>query len=420
MEAHYSGSLGTVSVEHSMAEPRLLEETVVSLWERQAFDPAALRSLQLSVIFRGLPSDAGGPDYQDALLAWQDREIIAGDIEFHVASDDWYMHGHHLDPHYNRVVLHVVWRDEGQPTVLESGESVPVLALERHTTNVLVRDSSVNAQALLPHACVARFRQLTTENLQTRIRHAGMIRFQERAALFAADLTCLPADQVAYTALFESLGYASNREACRRLADLVPYAWLMSVEPAARAETLLQAAGFLTQGAVRPPGRMKLESWRLSRIRPGNHPAIRIEGMALLLNRLGAPLAERLVDLVLDARRPAQLRAGLVISAGGRPLIGAGRADEMACSVVLPLVTALVPDVTRPPDLFTMYPSPPDTRWTRNMLDLLAQAGHGGIRSRTAADHQGLHHLYHRFCRREDSRGCPVCGCESKERDLST
>jgi hypothetical protein len=91
----------------------------------------------------------------------------------------------------------------------------------------------------------------------------------------------------------------------------------------------------------------------------------------------------------------------------------------MACSVVLPLVTALVPDVTRPPDLFAMYPSPPDTRWTRSMLDLLAQAGHDSIKSRTAADHQGLHHLYHRFCRREDSRGCPVCGCESEERDLA-
>jgi len=417
MEVHYSGSLGTVSVEHSIAEPRLREETVVSIWERQAFDPAALTFLQLSVIFRGLPSDAGGPDYQDALLARQDREIIAGDIEFHVASADWYTHGHHLDPHYNRVVLHVVWRDDGQATVLESGGIVPVLELERHTTNLLVCDSPMSEQALVPHACVERFRRLTIEDLQARIRQAGMTRFQERAALFAADMTCVSVDQVAYTALFESLGYASNREACRQLADLVPCAWLMSVEPVERAKTLLQAAGFLTQGTVRPPGRMKPDAWRLARIRPGNHPAIRIEEMAHLLNQLGSPLAERLVDLVFDARRPSEVRAGLVASAGGRPLIGAGRADEMACSVVLPLVAALVPDAPRPPDLFATYPSPPDTRWTRSMLDLLAQAGHGGIRSRTAADHQGFHHLYHRFCRREDSRGCPVCWRKSAERD---
>jgi len=412
MEAHYSGSLSTVSVEHSIAEPRLREETVVSIWERQAFDPDALRPLQLSVIFRGLPSDAGGPDYQDALLAWQDREVITGDIEFHVASADWYAHGHHLDPHYNRVVLHVVWRDDGHATMLENGGIVPVLALERHTTRVLVCNSPVSGQALLPHTCVARFRRLALEDLRARIRHAGMTRFQERAALFAADMTCVPVDQVAYTALFESLGYASNREGCRQLADLVPYAWLMSVQPGERAKTLLQAAGFLTQGTVRPPGSMKPEAWRLARIRPGNHPAIRIEGIAHLLNKLGSPLAERLIDLVLDSQRPSEVRAGLLTSAGGRPLIGAGRADEMACSVVLPLVAALVPDAPRAPDLFAMYPSPPDTRWTRCMLDLLAQAGHDGIKSQRAADHQGLHHLYHRFCRREDSRGCPVCGRE--------
>lgn len=415
MEAHYSGSLSTVSVEHAVAEPRLREETVVSIWERQAFDPAALTSLHLSVIFRGMPSDAGGPDYQDALLAWQDREIITGDIEFHVAASDWYTHGHHLDPHYNRVVLHVVSRDDGQATIRENGGIVPVLALEHHTTVTMADDSSAGVQALLPHACVARFRRLPIEDLRERIRRAGMLKFQERAALFAADMTGVQADQIAYAALFESLGYASNREACRQLADLVPYAWLMSVDPPERAKTLLHAAGFLTQGTVRPPGPMKPESWRLTRIRPGNHPVIRIEGMAHLLNRLGAPLAERLVDLVLDARRPSDLRAGLVTSAGGRPLIGAGRADEMACSVVLPLVAALVPDTPQPTDLFARYPSPPDTRWTRSMLDLLAQAGHGGIRPRTAADHQGLHHLYHRFCRREDARGCPVCGCESEE-----
>jgi len=415
MEAHYSGSLSTVSVEHAVAEPRLREETVVSIWERQAFDPAALTSLHLSVIFRGMPSDAGGPDYQDALLAWQDREIIAGDIEFHVAASDWYTHGHHLDPHYNGVVLHVVWRDDGQATICENGGTVPVLALEHYTIVMMADDSAAGVQALLPHACVARFRRLPIEDLRARIRRAGMLRFQERAALFAADMIGVPADQIAYSALFESLGYASNREACRQLADLVPYAWLMSAPPAERASILLRSAGFSTHGTAAPSACMKRDRWRVARIRPGNHPAIRIEGMAHLVNRLGAPLAQRLVDLVFDARRPSDVRAGLITSTAGRPLIGAGRADEMACSVVLPFVAALVPDAPRPPDLFARYPSPPDTRWTRSMLDLLAQAGHGGIKSRTAADHQGLHHLYHRFCRRDDARGCPVCGCDAVE-----
>jgi hypothetical protein len=51
-----------------MAQTAIDEALVVQIWERQAFDCAALAALGLHVVFRGVPSDAGGPDYQDVVF----------------------------------------------------------------------------------------------------------------------------------------------------------------------------------------------------------------------------------------------------------------------------------------------------------------------------------------------------------------
>ena len=106
---------------------RVDERFVVGLWESQTIDPASLQRLGIRVIFRGIPSDAGGPDYQDAILSIQEREIARGDVEFHVRASDWYRHGHHHDSQYNRVILHVVWIDDAVETVRADGRHIPVL-----------------------------------------------------------------------------------------------------------------------------------------------------------------------------------------------------------------------------------------------------------------------------------------------------
>jgi hypothetical protein len=234
-------------------------------------------------------------------------------------------------------------------------------------------------------------------------------RFHRRAAVFSADLSAESPDQTAYRALLEGLGYASNRSVFRLLADAVPYGWLMDVPLHRRGAVLLDAAGLGPQATPSPPAHVPREAWRLSRLRPANHPALRLRGLALLLERFQPSLADALVRLVHATERPSELRARLV-ARDGDTCIGPGRGDELAVSVVLPLVSALEDPADSAERLFLRYPSPPFNRWTRFMLDLAREAGHDGLRVRHADDHQGLHHLYHGHCRRGVSAGCPLCG----------
>lgn len=62
----------------------------------------------LRVIYLGRLNGDNGPDFRDAVIAMNEPNLIKGDIEIHVKSSDWYGHGHHSDPEYNNVILHVV------------------------------------------------------------------------------------------------------------------------------------------------------------------------------------------------------------------------------------------------------------------------------------------------------------------------
>ena len=384
------------------------ERVVLDIWERQAFSPESLHAADVSVIFRGVPSDAGGPDYQDVLLSRGD-EILSGDLEFHVRSSDWYRHGHHLDPSYNRVILHVVWEDDRSATLRQDGTPVHTLSVGRWPVFPVPP-----AQPLLaPHPCVQAFHRLSDTELEDRIAELALARFLERAERFARDMTALSSDQVVYAAIFEALGYASNRASFRALADAVSYGWVMSIPGDQRAAVLLHAAGLGPRAEIDPPGRLPPGSWRLSRLRPANHPVLRIRAVAALLDRHAPSIASSFVALVAGASPIPGLLQSLVVRQGDDVLIGTGRAHEIAVSAVLPCVAAHgCVDLAR--SAYLGFPAPPSNRWTRLMLRLLAEAGHSYAVKR-AVQHQGLHALYLQHCRLESRSGCPVCGQPSRK-----
>jgi hypothetical protein len=382
------------------------ERAVIRLWESGGFDPAPLQALGLQVVFRGMPSDAGGPDFQDATLSFDNRHLVRGDIEFHVRSSDWVRHGHHRDHNYNNVVLHVVWTDDSTATVRADGVRVPVVALEPHA--FLWSRTPPPQGALIGYSCAESLRALPTEEVQLRLRGAALSRFRERADMLAVEIEERSADETAYAALLESMGYASNRETFRSLAEVAPYRWIMSVPPAERRSTLLEVAG-LGAGVTGPvSARLPDGAWRLARLRPGNHPAGRIIAIASLLERFTPSLAYGLVDLVFESRRPADVGRALLVHGGSEHLLGLGRAHEVAVSVVLPFAAALEPERDEPKERFLTYPAPPQTRWTRAMLTVLQEAGHQ-ITVRSAPMHQGIHAVYTRHCRTGTRYGCPLC-----------
>src|SRR4028119_20531 len=98
-----------------MEEPRRVAEIALSAAWHSAAVPARLETIDgvsLEIVHRGTWSHGLGPDFQDALILFNDRELRSGSIEIHLRTQGWIDHGHHLDPAYESVVLHVVGRHD--------------------------------------------------------------------------------------------------------------------------------------------------------------------------------------------------------------------------------------------------------------------------------------------------------------------
>lgn len=77
---------------------------------------------RVEVIDPGIRNMDAGPDFFNAKLRIG-KVLWAGNVEIHTTSADWYLHGHHLDPAYNTVILHLVGR-VNREVVNQRGETL--------------------------------------------------------------------------------------------------------------------------------------------------------------------------------------------------------------------------------------------------------------------------------------------------------
>lgn len=114
----------------------LPEEVLRRIWETRITSRTCLTTstgLPLCVIESGTLNENAGPDFLNALVRIGTR-TFRGDVEIHGSPDAWYAHHHNTDPHYNRVVLHVVEScpRTPRPVRTRSRRAIPLLILDRN------------------------------------------------------------------------------------------------------------------------------------------------------------------------------------------------------------------------------------------------------------------------------------------------
>jgi hypothetical protein len=410
----------------------------------------------VKIIYPGRINDDRGADFRDAVIETS-RGMLTGDIEIHVKSSHWWAHRHHRDPLYNRVILHVVYRnDMAQSGRLENGRRVPTLVLERLVTP----GNDHFLSPLSPRPC--RGSAGTQENFLGIIDMAGEQRFQSRAAGFQTVSSRIEAGQALYRGIMAALGYARNKHPMIDLAGRMPLRRLetMVTAPATAAECLARYQAMLTGMAGLLPSQrarrrgddvidpwverleriwtaagervtMSETDWRFFRVRPGNFPARRIAAMGRLLLRyreegLLTGLMARLDEAAVNGSHRA-LEGALIIEAGeyreGYPegggsfhksspaLLGRERAADIVINVLLPFAVAWGRVNSRPQlaekaaDLYRRYPALATNTLGRHMS---LQFGIDGNLVNTARRQQGLLHIFKSFCSEGGCHRCPV------------
>jgi hypothetical protein len=270
----------------------------------------------LRVVFPGVPGGGAGPDFRGAILD-AGGDLLRGDIELHLRASGWRAHGHHVDPAYGQVALHVVAEnDTGALTTLHgSGRAIAVLVLPAARQGVF--PPPFTPPCVLQ---VARGRDAGAV-----LERLGMRRLRMKAARVAPLVRDAGAGQALYALLLETLGGTANREPFAALARRLPLAALLERLDESGAERALAAQAELKGSAA-------ALTLRRAGLRPMASPAQRLEAAGALVAgwwpRGSAPAW------------PARLPVG---SAVPRPLpagVGRGSAIELAVNAVLPVALA--------------------------------------------------------------------------------
>jgi len=381
---------------------------------------------RLRIIHPGWANGGGGPDFHHAVIALNGKGLLKGDVEIHVNSSQWRNHGHHRDSGYNGVILHVVmWHDKDVPTMLQNGDSVPVLSLESYLELFSQSMGRLYDLGEWEEPCHDLQARLGVAAVGELLDGAGDERFGLKVAHFRRGLAVKGGDQVLYEGLMRALGYSRNKESFQELAYRLPLTALQEIASGESGhrrglvlgKALLSGAGLVPCSKGIDP-RCEAE-WHLSGLRPCNRPQLRIAGAGYLLARY---IEKGLVPGVLKLVRCADLRRGykilehgMMVTGNGAKsaLIGWGRAREIALNVVLPFSFAWGEMESQPVlrehtlELYRNYPKLEENQVTRQMQrQLFGEEGTTVVNS--ARRQQGLIHLYHHYCLIGDCLNCPL------------
>jgi uncharacterized protein DUF2851 len=363
-------------------EPTPSEHLLQAVWQQQRLLRDQLRTLDgktVRVLHPGFKNHEAGPDFRGAMIQIDGAAPTAGDVEVDLQANGWRAHGHDVNPAFKKVVLHVIWEGErpvadGLPVLVLRGRLDAPLAELRSS---LERDSLRSLPEDMQGQCCAPLRSLPQDSLTDLLHQAARVRFEVKSAQILARTRHVGWEQALWEGLFRALGYKQNAWPMQNLAESRAHWFSASGTVAECQARLLGISGLLP--AELPRGQtgankylrgiwdqwwrereqfaefiLPRSVWRFNSLRPANHPQRRL---ALAAHWLASgDLISRLEDWFTSEQPDRQLADSLlkVLQVGRddfwswhftfrsarlakpQPMLGAGRATDLAVNVILP------------------------------------------------------------------------------------
>jgi len=307
------------------------ERLVRCFWFDQNFRTDELRvedGRKLRVLSPGWWNLEAGPDFRNAVIRLANEATCKGDVELHVDASAWKAHGHHRDPAYNSVILHVALRNDtgDQAVAAADGHLVPQFILEPYLAGNLTElveelnpDDYPAASSSSAGPCNEVIRRKAADGrwLGTFFDYAGDQRALSRMRRWERLAKTVGVETAIQCGVMEALGFKKNKSQFALLARLLPpdkFSAIMRDCPAAEKRLQAEAALFGLSGLLDvplpaqaddeaaayvedlrrrwaalcrhfPDGGMEAGQWVFTGSRPVNFPTRRIAAAAAFLAR---------------------------------------------------------------------------------------------------------------------------------------
>ncbi|OMQ09450.1 DUF2851 family protein [[Flexibacter] sp. ATCC 35103] len=202
------------------------EDFLHYLWRFKKFDTLNLRTTQqeqIIIIKTGDYLELAGPDFFNALIKIENQKW-AGNVEIHLKSSDWYVHGHENDVAYENVILHVVWEHDTE-IFGKNNRRIPVLILKDYVSLEILSNynSLVTPKSwIFCEKSIGEVNDFIFKNWQERLFFDRL----ERKSKFIYDLldeTNQDWEAVLFLLLAKNFGLNTNSNAFLQIAKSIPF-----------------------------------------------------------------------------------------------------------------------------------------------------------------------------------------------------
>ncbi len=273
------------------------------LWQNLHFSQNGLRTTcgePVYVLHPGYRNEGDGADYRFSRILMGGIRFC-GDVELHKMASEWYRHGHHRDSRYERVILHVVVRDDlyKRKVLASDGHQIPTVELRSSLPASLSRlwrawhrPVELPCSGLVSELPEPGFRAIMNQWDRSYFRH----RLKKMLELYPDAVPMSAAwKHMVVRGFFQGLGYHKNQEPMLRMADHF-LEWYASPEMDSLAEAHQSDGSGIRQMAQRllaeaglaagSTGTMQRLQWDFSASRPANRPGTRLPQAVELSIRL--------------------------------------------------------------------------------------------------------------------------------------
>lgn len=372
------------------------------IWENRYID---LRELQTSdgkslrIHYPGQLNKSDGPDFTGAEISIGELRWH-GDVEIHWNHYDWRNHGHHTDPNFNNVILHVVYQNTDKKSKRQDQSSVPVFCLSNYLSKPLYSFlDRYQKEPGLP--CAGQLSFISKEAFTSQLQKAHKEYFEQKVddLLEFYDPSLPPSRawiKMLSVALCDGLGISHNRTPMQQLASALMDEISSFTECNNFRVRALQISGI---NKKRAPSKF---NWNHKGCRPGNHPRLRIQQGAEALWHIHHQPFEQWLQV-----DPHTLWKNLLDEIMTTPSIGKERASILFGTVFLPALYSLG-------NLFfsDKLKSKSWHLWANHRAhipkSLLTRLEDTDLPSSVYANKLGTIHQLRSYCRPRNCQGCKV------------
>ena len=283
----------------------MTEDFLQYIWQHRLFLPEGKHTSEgerVEILQTGQRNTNAGPDFTDVRVQIGET-LWAGCVEVHLRSSDWERHGHHNDPAYNNVVLHVVYQNDADVYNAQR-QLLPVMELhfdqryfENYNRLILSKEAIVcqdDLSKIDEFTLAAWFERLAIERLEQKA--------ESIMKVFAA--TCNNWEETLYRQLARNFGFSLNALPFEALSKSLPLnTLLINKNNLRQIEALLFGQAGMLDDEIKDEYYDELSKeykylqkkynlkpidkflWKFLRLRPINFPTIRIAQFAALFHQ---------------------------------------------------------------------------------------------------------------------------------------